>query len=82
MEVCGKVDVKLQTVLTFMTSEDEWPAYTPDALLYLHPKPTPCPTKCEGTRTSDPVWTLGEIKNSPCQELKYDFLVNQPVASS
>jgi hypothetical protein len=34
MKVCREVDVKLQTVLTSMTNEDEWPAYTPDALLY------------------------------------------------
>ena len=83
MKVCGEVDVKLQTVLTFITNKDEWPAYTPDALLYPQgKKPTPCPTKCEGTLTSDLVWTLGKIENSPCQELKYNFLVNQPIASS
>jgi len=66
-----------------MTNEDEWSAYTPDALLYTPgKKPSPCPTKCESTQTSDPVWTLEKIENSPCQELKYDVLVNQPVVSS
>jgi len=34
MKVCEEVDVKLQTILTFMTNEDEWPTYIPDALLY------------------------------------------------
>jgi hypothetical protein len=34
MKVCGEVEVKVQTVLTFMTNKDEQPAYTPDALLY------------------------------------------------
>jgi len=32
--VCGDVVAKLQTLLTFITNEDEWPAYIPDALLY------------------------------------------------
>jgi hypothetical protein len=40
MKLCGGVDVKLQTVLTFMTNEGEWPAYTHDALLYSQGKST------------------------------------------
>jgi hypothetical protein len=59
MKVCGEVDVKLQTVLTFMTNEDGWPGYTPDALLYPQgksPLHVPLNVRVHDLRSSVDTW--------------------------